>query len=407
MSEHTGDLTEKFPSEFHPETLLIHAGDAHNTTSAVVPPIWMTSTYKAPALSDEFATLAASVNPAEFYSRHGNPTNLQVQTILAALEGTESSLVTASGMGAISAAIFSTVKAGDHIITQSSLYAAAMLLMKTHLPKFGIEVSFVDQTDSNAFEAALKPNTTLIYVETPVNPTMRLTDLSDIGRIGKAHGITTMCDNTFSSPVNQNPASFGIDVVLHSATKYLGGHSDLTAGAICGTEKFIEAAWRTMIVLGSSLSSFDSWLLLRGLRTLSLRVEQSNRNAGQLAEFFMAHPNIANVHYPGLTTHPQHAIAERQMKGFGGMMSIEVAGETEEEKFSAAQKFITSLKLAANAVSLGGVETLAVHPASMWSLHYTAEEKRTSGISAGLVRLSVGIEHIDDLIADFKQALER
>ncbi|MBC8044165.1 MAG: PLP-dependent transferase [Rhizobacter sp.] len=397
--------SEAAPTALHPDTLLIHAGDEHNLTAAVVPPIWQTSTYKAPSLPEDFSTLASSVNPAHFYSRHGNPTNDQVQAILARLEHTETSLVTASGMGAITAAVLSVVKSGDHIVTQSSLYAATVLLFRNLLSKFDVSVSYVDQTDVAAFEAALQPNTTLIYVETPSNPSMKLTDLAAIARLAKSRGVMTMCDNTFASPVNQRPADFGIDLVLHSATKYLGGHSDLTAGAVCGSEKTVEAAWRTMIITGASLASFDSWLLLRGLRTLNMRVEKSNQNALALAAFLESHPKIAHVFYPGLASHPQHTLAAAQMTGFGGMMSFELAGATEALQFDAAQTVVRETKLATNAVSLGGVETLIVHPASMWSLHYSAAEKKSMGISAGLLRLSVGIEHAGDLIRDFEQAL--
>jgi cysteine-S-conjugate beta-lyase len=397
--------TETDLARLHTETLLIHAGDAHNPTNAVVPPIWQSSTYRAPESPDEFSELAASVNPTNFYSRHGNPTNAQIQEILAQLEGTETAMLAASGMGAISAAVLAATKAGDHVVTQTNLYAAAMTLMKTVLPKFGVEVTFVDQTDVAAIENAIRPRTSLIYIESPVNPLMKLTDLRAVGKLGRERGVMTMCDNTFSSPLNQTPHEFGIDVILHSATKYLGGHSDLTAGVVCGSKDFIDNAWKMMIVLGSSLAPLDSWLLLRGLRTLSLRVERTNFNAMKVAEFLERHEKISCVNYPALPSHAQHDLAKAQMKGFSGMMSFEVRGNDETEKFNNAQTLIRNMKLAANAVSLGGVETLIVHPASMWSYHYTPEQRGAMGISTGLVRLSVGIEYIDDLIFDFEQAL--
>lgn len=389
----------------HVETTLIHGGSAHNETSAVVPPIWQTSTYKAPEDPDAFSALAASLNPSAFYSRHGNPTNKQIEEILAALEGTDSAMLASSGMGAIASLVLSQVKAGEHVVAQSSLYAATMVLLRDVLPKWNVEVSFVHQTDNAAFEAAIKPNTKLIYIETPSNPLMRLTDLAFIGKLGRARNIITVCDNTFATPLNQRPHDFGIDAVVHSATKYLGGHSDLTAGAICASKSIIDASWKMMIVLGASLASFDAWLLLRGLRTLSLRVKQHNENALRLAEFLESHPKIERVHFPFLRSHPQHALATAQMHGSSGMMSFEVKGKSENEQFDRAQRFITRLKLAVNAVSLGGVETLVVHPASMWRYHYTDEQRNAAGIGMGLIRLSVGIEHIDDLIADFEQAL--
>jgi cystathionine beta-lyase len=391
------------------KTLLLHVGDDVNKTAAVVSPIWQTSTYKSPDVPEDFARVAGSVNPPEFYSRHGNPTNEQVQQILAALEKSEKCLVTSSGMGAISAAVLSHLKSGDHVVTQSSLYAAAIMLFREHLPKFGVSTTFVDQTNLAVIEQAVQPNTKLIYVETPSNPSLKLTDLAAVAALAKRlnalrnaeHQILTMCDNTFASPINQVPLSHGIDVVLHSATKYLGGHSDLTAGAICGTEKFIAQAWRTMILLGSSLASLDAWLLLRGLRTLSMRVECSNKSALALAKFLAAHPKVAQVYYPGLETHPQHALAKKQMCGFGGTMSVEMNGG-----YEAAQSVIRNVKYFTNAVSLGGVESLITHPAGMWSLHYTAEQRKATGISAGLLRLSVGIESEKDLISDFEDALK-
>lgn len=387
------------------ETRLIHGGGEFNQTKAVAPPIWQTSTYKAPESPEDFSALAASINPSEFYSRHGNPTNKQIEDILATLEGTESAMLTSSGMGAISAVVLSQVKAGEHIVAQSSLYAATMTLLRDVLPKWSVEVSFVDQTNNGEFEAAVKPNTKLIYVETPSNPLMRLTDLAFIGKLGRARNIITVCDNTFATPLNQRPHDFGIDAVVHSATKYLGGHSDLAAGAICASTRIIDDAWKMMIVLGASLASFDAWLLLRGLRTLSLRMKQHNDNALRLAKFLESRPTIERVHFPFLESHPQHALANAQMRGCSGMMSFEMKGKTDAERFERAQRLMKRLKLATNAVSLGGVETLVVHPASMWRHHYTDEQRKAAGIESGLIRLSVGIEHIEDLIADFEQAL--
>ncbi|PIO48261.1 MAG: methionine gamma-lyase [[Chlorobium] sp. 445] len=403
-SQHT---THRLHSTRSVETELIHGGEQHNTTRAVVPPIWQTSTYKAPESADDFAELASAINPKEFYSRYGNPTNAQVQEILAKLEGAETAVLAASGMGAISAAILSVVSAGGHIVAQTSLYAGTFALLRDLLPRFGIETTFVDQTRIEAFEAALRPNTQLIYVETPSNPLMTLTDLKAVATLAKVHGITTFCDNTFATPLAQRPLEHGIDLSLHSATKYLGGHSDLTAGAACGNAHLIERIWKTTVLLGCALSSFDSWLLLRGLRTLSLRVQKASANAAQLAAYLEAHPKIARVHHPSLPSHPQHQLAREQMHGFTAMMSFEVKGATPEEQYHKAQTLIGSMKLAVNAVSLGGVESLIVHPASMWHAQYTAEQRDAAGISAGLVRFSAGIEACSDLIADFEQALSR
>lgn len=272
---------------------------------------------------------------------------------------------------------------------------------------FGIGVTHVPQADNDAFVAAIQANTKLIYIETPSNPNLEITDLAFIGQLGKTRDITTMVDNTFASPINQNPATFGIDVIVHSATKYLGGHSDLTAGAICGSKDFIQRAWRRSLMLGASLSPFDAWLLLRGLKTLSLRVQQINSNALRLAEWLENNEAIKHVAYAGLPSHPQHTLAKQQMKGFTGMLCVEVAGEDENAAFRNAQTILSNLRIFANAASLGGVESLVVHPASMWGSHHTDEQKKTSGITRGMLRISVGIEHIDDLIGDFQQAIAK
>lgn len=407
MAQHTPPFgASPISSDWHIETLLIHGGEFHNTTRAVVPPIWQTSTYKAPDDATAFAELARSHNPKEFYSRYGNPTNAQVQEILANLEGAEAAVLTASGMGAISAAVLAVVRAGGHIVTQTALYAGTLVLFRDVLPSFGIETTFVEQTDLEAFRAAVRPNTQLIYVETPANPLMTLTDLRAIASLAHEHGIFTICDNTFATPLVQQPLQLGIDAVVHSATKFLGGHSDLTAGVVCGSQSFIEAVWKKTLILGCALSAFDSWLLLRGLRTLALRIRQANETANALAAYLHTHPKIACVHHPSLPSHPQYALACQQMRGFTAMLSFEVKGHSELEQFQKAQAVIRTMKLATNAVSLGGVESLVVHPASMWSAQYTAEQLTAAGIRAGLVRVSVGLEHPDDLLQDFAQALD-
>lgn len=309
-------------------------------------------------------------------------------------------------MAAISTAILAVVKSGDHIIAQQSHYSGASLFLKEFLKDYDVDITQIDQTDNISFSEAIRTNTRLIYIETPSNPNLDITDLAFIGRLGDEKGITTMVDNTFASPINQVPAEFGIDVIVHSATKYLGGHSDLTAGAVCGTKDYIHKVWRRSLVLGASLSPFDSWLLLRGLKTLALRVHQINENALQLAKWLSQNNHIKSVIYTGLPTHPQHELARRQMKGFTGMLCIEVAGSTEDEQYNRAQNILKNLKVFANAASLGGVESLIVHPASMWGSHHSNQQKKTAGINRGMLRISVGIEHIDDLIGDFRQAFE-
>ena len=389
------------------ETDLIHQGNEYNTTRSVVTPIFQTSTYLANENLEEYIIAATEPKHPEFYHRHGNPTNSQIASILAKLEQTEDALVLATGMAAISTAILAVVKSGDHIIVQHSHYSGATLFFKEFLSEYGISITHVDQTDNKAFENAIQNNTKLIYVETPSNPNLDITDLAFIGNLGKRLNILTMVDNTFASPINQSPAEFGIDVILHSATKYLGGHSDLTAGVICGSKEYITKVWRRSLVLGASLSPFDSWLLLRGIKTLSIRVRQINENALALAKWLDEHKKIKKVLYTGLPSHPQHELASSQMKGHTGMLCIELDGENEHKQFLNAQTVLKQLEIFVNAASLGGVESLVVHPASMWGSHHSGDQKKTSGITPGMIRISVGIEHIDDLILDWQKALEK
>lgn len=386
------------------ETSLIHEGEQFNTTKSVVTPIFQTSTYLADDIA-AFAQAATATKSPEFYHRHGNPNNSQAAALIAKLEQKEDALVLATGMAAISAAILAVVKSGDHVIAQHAHYAASLTFMRDFLQQYGVEVTQVDQTDNEAFKNAIQPNTKLIFVETPSNPNLDITDLAFIGKLGKEHGILTMIDNTFASPINQVPADFGIDIVVHSATKYLGGHSDLTAGAVCGSAEYIEQVWRRSLLLGASLSPFDSWLLLRGLKTLALRVRQINENALALAQWLEKHPRIKSVTYVGLESHPQYALAKKQMKGFTGMLAIEVDGTDDAQQYQRAQTLLNTLQFFQNAVSLGGVESLITHPASMWGAHQSGQKSTKPSFSNGLLRVSVGIEHIDDLIADFETAL--
>ncbi|WP_293942198.1 MULTISPECIES: trans-sulfuration enzyme family protein [unclassified Sphingobacterium] len=389
------------------ETILVHEGQHFNSTAAVTAPIFQTSTYIADSDPAEYIKAATEAKHPYFYHRHGNPTNSQVAAVVAKLEKTEDALVFATGMAAISNAILAIVKSGDHIVAQLAHYSGTAIFFKEFLTDYGITVTAVDQTDTAAFAQAIQANTKLIYIETPSNPNLNITDLKAIGELAKRQGILSMVDNTFASPINQTPVDFGIDVIVHSATKYLGGHSDLTAGIVCGSQEYIAKVWKRSVTLGASLAPLDSWLLLRGLKTLSLRVKQINANALQLAEFLDQHPKIKSVSYPGLPSHPQHELATRQMKGFSGMICLEVDGQDEEKAFNNAQALINNLSIFINAASLGGVESLIVHPASMWGGHHTKAQKEISGITMGMLRISVGIEHAADLIDDLDQALRK
>lgn len=382
------------------QTRLTHGGGEWNRTRAVSPPIWMTTSFSADS-SEEFAAVAASMRPAEFYTRYGNPTHAQAETILASLEGGEAALLTSSGMGAIFAAVFGVAGSGDHIVAQRNLYSGTAALFDEVAPRFGVEVTRVEQGEAEEFASAIRPETKLVYVETPTNPLMRLTDLRAVAEVASRRGIPVIVDNTFATPINQRPLEMGCAAAVHSATKYLGGHHDLTAGCIVGSRELIERVWRFAIVAGMTLSPFDGWLLLRGLRTLGLRVERHNSNASALARFLESHPSVERVHYPGLESHPQFELARRQMSGFTGMLSVELRGG-----YEAADSFIKRLRLATYAASLGGFETLVVHPAAMWGLQLDAERRARMGVSESLVRVSVGLEDERDLIRDFDRALE-
>ncbi|WP_276808214.1 trans-sulfuration enzyme family protein [Castellaniella defragrans] len=383
------------------QTLLLHGDAACGHGADVVSPIHYSATFRAET-AEQFSEMATTVRPAAFYTRHGNPVNKRVEAILAGLEGTESALLTGSGMGAICTTILALLKAGDHVVAQQRHYMSTSKLFAEVLTRYGVQVSFFDQTDLDSLRAALRPDTKLIMVETPVNPSLSITDLAAVADIARARGILTVADNTFASPLNQRPHDLGIDIVVHSATKYLGGHHDLMAGAICCSDALAETIWKMHVTLGAVLSPMDAWLLLRGLRTLSLRMERINANALALAQWLEARPEVERVFYPGLESHPQHALAARQMRGFGAVVAYSIKGG-----YAATQRFVTGLKLATQAVSLGGVETLAVHTASMWASSMTEADMQAAGIEPNFVRMSVGVEHVDDLKADLAQALER
>jgi cystathionine beta-lyase/cystathionine gamma-synthase len=383
------------------ETLVVHGDDWVTDDRTVAPPIYYSATFRAQN-SSEFAEMAETPRHPQYYTRYGNPVHERVKKIMAELEGTETALVTGSGMGAIATTLLALVSAGDHVIAQTRHYMSTAKIMDEMLPRFGVEVTLVEQADITAFADAIRPNTNLIMVETPANPTLVVTDLAAVVELARQHGIIVVSDNTFASPINQRPHDFGVDVVIHSATKYLGGHHDLTAGVICTTEELAERIWHTHISIGSVLSPMDAWLLLRGLRTLPMRIERINSNALALAEFLEQQPQVERVYYPGLPSHPQHELAKRQMKGFGAVIAFAIKGGYEE-----TQRFVSSLKLPPNAVSLGGIDSLVVHTAAMWEGVMNEEQMRIAGIPSNFVRFSVGIEHIEDLKEDVLQALQK
>jgi methionine-gamma-lyase len=383
-----------------PDTLLVHADRRLSNDSSLAPPILPSATHVARDAA-EFAEMASQPRHPRFYTRYGNPTHERAAHLIAALEGAEAALMTASGMGAISAVALGLLKAGDLAVGQTSHYMGTTKLFTEVLPRFGVRTKLVDQADTGGLLAAIGEGARLVLVETPVNPTMTITDLAAVAQAARAAGAISVADNTFASPINQRPLDAGIDIVVHSATKYLGGHHDLIAGAVVGSAERIEQIWDTAIVLGATLGAFDAWLLLRGLRTLPLRVARANDNAMAAARFLEGHPLVEAVHYPGLESHPQHALARRQMSGFGGVLAVQIRGG-----YAPAARFVAALQLFANAVSLGGVESLAVHAAAMWAGTLDDEQMKAAGVQPNLVRLACGIETADDLLDDLARALD-
>jgi methionine-gamma-lyase len=383
-----------------PETRLIHGTRRPGEAAPVAPAIYQTSTFQV-ATPEEAAAMATSVAPAMYYGRLATPNTKMVEAMVADLEGAEASLATGSGMAAVSIALLSSLKAGDHVVAQYTHYTAALSLFTTTLPHYGIQVTQVDQTDTEAFARAMRPNTCVVYTESPTNPTIDLTDLRATAAIAHAHGAIAITDNTFASSYNQRPLDLGYDVVVHSATKYLNGHSDVTAGVILSTQARVDKMWDYLRQFGAILHPFDAWLLQRGLRTYTLRMARHNANGLAVAQFLEAHPAIERVYYPGLPSHPQHELAKRQMTGgFGGMVAFEVRGG-----YEAAYRLVARTKVCVLAVSLGSIETLITHPASMVHSFQSDEERRAAGIAPGMIRLSVGIEAAADIIADLDQAL--
>jgi methionine-gamma-lyase len=367
----------------------------------VAPPIYQTATFRLPS-AKVGARYSDSTAPAELYTRWGNPTLKQLEGALAELEGGEAALVTSSGMGAASIAILTGLKKGDHVVGAKAAYAGVLEIQQGLLPQYGVESTQVENTDLEAYRCALRPNTRLILVETPANPTLAVTNLRGVAALARTRGIRTVADNTFATPINQNPIRLGIDTVFHSATKALGGHTDVSAGAVIGSRKFLKQAWYLFKLFGPVLNPFDAWLVLRGLRTLSLRVRRQNENAMAVARFLARHPAVKRVHYPGLVSHPGHREAKRQMRGFGGLLSFELKGG-----YRAGVKMAESVRIITLAVSLGGVESLIEHAASMTHTMIPRPEREAAGITDGLIRLSCGIEDARDLIDDLDQALRK
>ncbi|MFL5482934.1 MAG: trans-sulfuration enzyme family protein [Gemmatimonadaceae bacterium] len=337
------------------------------------------------------------------YTRYGNTPNAEiVQRRLAELEGSEAALVLSSGMGATACAMLALLRGGDHLVTSSWIYGGTRTLFTEDLPGMGIEVTFVNPLEPRAWRKALRKTTRVIFLESPVNPTCRVIELNSLQSLAHSEGIALVVDSTFASPINFRPIEHGADVVIHSATKFLNGHHDLLAGVVCGNEPLIDEVRRKMMVWGQAPDPFGCWLLERGLKTLEVRVKRQNENAMRIADWCTKRPEFSKVHYPGLPTHPDHEIAKTLLDGFGGMMALELKGGG-----PAAVRFINGLKIFAHAASLGGCDSLIIEPRYSSHEHLSAEERARIGIPDGFLRVSIGVEDADDLIADIEQALQQ
>jgi methionine-gamma-lyase len=382
------------------QTHLIHDAAAHNPTPAIASPIYQSATFRFENPEAITAAMVAEAHP-QFYGRYATPNTKQVEATVARLEGAEAAIAVASGMAAVSTVLLTFLQTGDHLVAQKTLYPTTRKLIEQKLPAFGIEATLVDQEDTAAFAAAIRPNTRLLYCESPANPTLSLTDLAAIAALGQEHGLVTVVDNTFASPHNQQPLRHGANLVLHSATKYLGGHSDVVAGVAAGSAEHISRLWESHVMFGGVLHPMEAWLLQRGLQTFGLRMARHNDNAMSVARFLSGHRAVATVYYPGLSSHPQYELACRQMPGgFGGMISFDLKGGRQ-----AGYDLLQKLQLIALAVSLGGAHSLITHPASTVSLAQSDAAIASSGVRPGLVRLSVGLEDVEDIVADLDQAL--
>ncbi len=379
------------------ETEAVRGGtDLTKKNGPLATPIYQTSTFE---VTDSEQQVRAT-HTDMFYTRYGNPTHTVAEAAVAELEGVDAALLFASGMAAITTSIFALVKSGDHIVAQRDIYGGATKFLSQWLPKMGVETTFVDTTEYEQHARAIKPNTKLLYLESPTNPTLKVVDLRKAAALAKQHSLITMIDSTFATPINQRPAEFGIDLVMHSGTKYFGGHSDLICGIVAGRRDLIENIHESRTVLGSCMDPHAAFLLLRGIKTVAVRVQRQNENALRVAEFLRAHPKVKRVHYPFLEGHPQRALAMEQMAGGGGVLSFEVDGTGED-----ARHLSEALHLFTLAPSLGGVDSLVSLPVLTSHAMISPEARQKMGVTEQLIRLSVGIENADDLIADLEKAL--
>lgn len=384
------------------DSKLIHAGAFEDQFGSATVPIYQTSTFKFKD-ADHGAACFSGQDDGYIYTRINNPTIDALENLVAELENGYRGVACSSGMGAVNTIYMALLEQGAHMISTAAVYGPSRVVMEKHYSRFGVEATYLDTCDSENIRKAIRPNTKMIFIETPSNPTMDITNLKKVVEIAREHNLITVADNTFCSPYLQKPLDFGFDVVFHSVTKFLNGHADIVGGIIVAREKHIYDPLRAMMVtMGCNMDPHQAYMVIRGLKTLSIRMERSQQNAMKVAQFLEEHPKVDWVKYPGLKSHPQFALAQEQMKGPGAMISFELKGGIE-----AGKTLMNSVKLALLAVSLGGVETLIQHPASMTHSKMDKQARTESGITDGLVRFSVGIENVEDIIDDLKQGLEK
>ncbi|MDN3653944.1 aminotransferase class I/II-fold pyridoxal phosphate-dependent enzyme [Thalassotalea ponticola] len=384
-------------------TKVIHAGKNDNDQyGSLATPLYQTSTFIFDN-AEQGAKRFAGETQGYIYSRLGNPTTRELELKLASLENMEDAAATATGMAAVSAALLANLSAGDHLIACKALYGCSYAFIKHQLSRFGVSASFVDMSNKDEIEAAVRPNTKVIFLETPINPTMEVIDLQMIADISRQHQLISIVDNTFLTPILQQPQKYGIDIVVHSATKYLNGHGDVVAGIVCGSASMIEHIKSAVLKdFGGTISPHDAWLIIRGLKTLAIRIERHCASAQRVAEFLQQQPWVKTVYYPGLASHPGHGYVGSQMKASGGVIAFELEGD-----IKTAEQFINHTQLFSLAVSLGDAESLIQHPASMTHSAYDQHERQAAGISDTLIRMSVGLECVDDLIEDLIDAYQQ
>ncbi|MDR2328382.1 MAG: O-succinylhomoserine sulfhydrylase [Comamonas sp.] len=398
---------KKLPPGLHPDTLAVREAVERSQWGEHSEALYLASSFVQPN-AETAARRFAAQEEGYTYTRTGNPTVTSFERRLAAMEGTECAIATSTGMSAILLVALTVLKTGDHVICSQSMFGSTIKLLGTEMARFGVETSFVSQTDVEAWKAAIRPNTRMLFAETPTNPLTDLCDIAALADIAHAHGALLAVDNSFATPVLQQPAKLGADLVVHSGTKFLDGQGRVMAGAVCGTVALVDKVMGTFLRSGGlNLSPFNAWVVMKGMETLSLRVKAESAAALELARWLEAHPKVARVYYPGLESHPQHALAMRQQNGMGGaVLAFDVVGEGAENLRAQAFHVIDSTLLCSITANLGDVKTTITHPASTSHGRLTEEQRQSAGVGQGLIRISVGLEHLDDLKADLLRGLD-